>query len=574
MVTLVISGDKGYGPYDATSSADIFDATGATVRVNNSGDPIAQTGWRVRGDHAPNDNAIWIGGEVVSDNNPQEEWTAVHTNDGPGFFMGDAHNFKITHLKMTDVFDGMRCTDSTNNFWADGVWIIRHRDDFIEADNRAAIVQVKVTRCYNQLGSGHFISSRRGNQAVGATPHVRIEIEDCLIEMVDIFRDTREKNQFAWSPVGTEKCRSFWKTESTGTNTTVLLKNNIIRTDCLYMSSKSTHALVEVNSALDSASGGNILVWRGGASAIGGIPMVTVPKIGGGTMVIPATILGITDGTSDNSNSLRIKSIFTFTDSETVWTNAVSAWTTNVWGNPDTDPPDEEPPPPPPPPPPPVEPVGTIVPHEVAWELASGGILVTFEVANTSVKQGIISKDHQGFGDGHLTFYLENSVVTVRHQLLPDVNLTLDVSGIAPNTEYELLFTFDGGSPGSTELYLNRALVAEQPVGWSLVGNTEPLLLGGNADGSAPGEAEGTDPLQGSVDSIQFLTTAEVDDLLGVVTPPPATTSAINISVPPLSGTVDAATVAKTSWIVDWLPASRNRLVDAGCTAWKSVKLS
>jgi hypothetical protein len=325
MATHVIAGYKGYGPYDVRASADLYDCTTGSVRVSNA-DGKGQTGWRIRS-QVPPPVARWVGGEVLSDNKPTMEWTALHSHDGPGFFLANAKDFTVFKLRMTDTFDGVRGTDATTNLTLDACWVTRHRDDLLEVDNRANIKRARLYRVFNELGSGHVVSSRRGNQASGATPPVTIEVEACVVELAPIFTDTRAKNIFSWSPDGRKSCRSFWKTENLGTATSVLFKNNIIRASSLFNSAKSTHALIEANSKLLPGSGGNILVWRGVQGTLGGIPAVSVPKMGGGTMKVPETLIG------SGSNRQRILQIFQFTDDDTVWNTAVENWKVNVWAN-------------------------------------------------------------------------------------------------------------------------------------------------------------------------------------------------------------------------------------------------
>lgn len=349
MTELRIEGDKGYGPF-SVGGQDFYDARGATVRVNN--DPNfsgGQTGWRINSSPA---NAVWLGGEVTSDNRVSEqEWTRVHSKDGPGMLARASNNLTIRGLKMTATFDGINVSDGKGVQTIDTCWLTRVIDDQVEADQRPPVL--RLMNSYIEEGSGQNISSRPGSGFVGTPPRMRQEIIGNLIEGRPLFLDTREKNTFPW----TEALQQFfglrpgivhgipWKPEADGIYDDVLIRDNIFRLWGLFNAPTSVHAIVRAGWTVLEGSGNNILIWKGPQTrdGNGGVDVVEVPKIGGGTLMLPASLLG------SGTNRTRTLSLFRFTDEDGLWLDAVDRWRNVTFpaalGQ------VEEPPPPPPPPP-------------------------------------------------------------------------------------------------------------------------------------------------------------------------------------------------------------------------------
>lgn len=170
------------------------------------------------------------------------------------------------------------------------------------------------------------------------------------------------------------------------------------------------------------------------------------------------------------------------------------------------DPPPVDPPiePPPPDPPPPDDsivefgPVTAVLEYPASisalaldrarWEL-------TFTLNNTAGQFGLASRDESGQTDpGHLTIWVNNGVITVRHQDatggLPSVTLTSSTTVVA-GTEYVATVSIDVDN--GIGLFVNGVLEDSDPVAFGLSGNSLPLTLGGSCiqcDGVIPPDRE------------------------------------------------------------------------------------
>lgn len=99
-------------------------------------------------------------------------------------------------------------------------------------------------------------------------------------------------------------------------------------------------------------------------------------------------------------------------------------------------------------------------------------IVIDFELASKSARAGIFSKDHSGFGtSGHLTVYVENDSLHVRHQDLTS-NYLLAIP-IALGTS-RMTYTF---GPDGRRLRV-RTSEATDPNPLTLNGNTESIGVG------------------------------------------------------------------------------------------------
>jgi hypothetical protein len=266
----------------------------------------------------------------------------------------------------------------------------------------------------------------------------------------------------------------------------------MFRMDRLPKSAKSTHRMVPSNATLDPASGGNVFVWTGGTPA--NVEMVTVDGVR-----VPAT-LGLHELTG----------IFTVTDDPRVWDDAVARWIAEVWEGAPGEP---DPMPEPEPEPQPGPDTWRVVEHDPAWELAEGAVLVEFRADDAQgARQGVFSKDASEWASpNHLAWYVENGKLVTRRQAQPDQSYILSVP-IESGVDYEVIMTF---GPEGSKLYVDRVLAAEDEIAWSLVGNTEWLVIGALGWGSTPGTVDDIKrPFAGTVDVVEFLTKAEADALL------------------------------------------------------------
>jgi hypothetical protein len=93
--------------------------------------------------------------------------------------------------------------------------------------------------------------------------------------------------------------------------------------------------------------------------------------------------------------------------------------------------------------------------------------------------RGLFSKDSQGFDSGgHLTIFTDESrKIKVRLQSTDNHYYVLGANPVVLYTWYLLTFTF---GPGGMRLYINDALVDDDPYTGGLIGNHEPLALGFN----------------------------------------------------------------------------------------------
>jgi len=142
------------------------------------------------------------------------------------------------------------------------------------------------------------------------------------------------------------------------------------------------------------------------------------------------------------------------------------------------------------------------VPHNNAFLLGNGTLMVWFKADTLSGDQGLFSKDSSGYDTGgHLTLYRTGSDVTVRLQSTT-ATYALDTPSISSNVWVHVAFSW--GSEGM-QLYLNGQPVASNSYNGGLgdtsggSGNYEPIAIGANSWGS---DNETITPLQGYFDGL------------------------------------------------------------------------
>jgi hypothetical protein len=504
MTTLHLSGNQGQvhfrpGPFDLYLCDETFRVE--TLKTEST----TQSG-RVFIAGAP-DNARWVGGHIhgLMDLETEYSMYSKKGNGGSPFHIENCNGFIIDHLFVDgSCWDPIRIGTGARNPTILECLIRDARDECIEADH-SGYDTVRVVRSFFE--NAHTYISTTPGAGAEATPF-RWEFVDCLLELTNNQRDSRLKRKEAWNPTNYGSGQP-WKANADGEHGTMLIRGCTLLWRRLPKQSIGNHALIPPRMALDPNSGLNIFVWLGPQTAAGngGIPVVAVPKLGGGTMAVPESILG------SGANRDRILSIYKFTDSEDFWLAERAAWFASVWN---TSAPEPTPDPAPQPSPEPdMIPNGTVIPHDPAWQLAEGGIRVLYTTGpDTAANQGVVSKDASGnLPPGHLGLFvgaygLADNHSTLRHQTATE---SLHLSWpVEPNTTYDMLLVF--GEDGSA-VYLNRdpVPVVSQPVPFSLAENTEPVLIGADAGTSDPGVTTPNRwPFQGTVHVFEIMTPAEV----------------------------------------------------------------
>ncbi len=118
------------------------------------------------------------------------------------------------------------------------------------------------------------------------------------------------------------------------------------------------------------------------------------------------------------------------------------------------------------------------VAHDPALELAGGTVQLWFNTRHTWGDQTLFSKDHAGFADGgHLDISLDGSRIEVRLQG-SETSYTIRTDKLVHSgTWYHLAFTFGNGG---MQLYLNGEQVGKNDFSGDILGNREPIVIGGS----------------------------------------------------------------------------------------------
>jgi hypothetical protein len=154
------------------------------------------------------------------------------------------------------------------------------------------------------------------------------------------------------------------------------------------------------------------------------------------------------------------------------------------------------------------------LPHDPAWEIASGTVAFSFNAADTSGAQGLVTKDASGFAGGgnHFVMYLQGSTLIARFQDGAS-SAELEFAGMQGGTEYEIAATF---GPDGVGLWVDGNLVdtASLVMDWSNGGNTEYLQWGGRGWASSTGAPGFDAPFEGTIADRQIydaeLTASEI----------------------------------------------------------------
>jgi hypothetical protein len=117
------------------------------------------------------------------------------------------------------------------------------------------------------------------------------------------------------------------------------------------------------------------------------------------------------------------------------------------------------------------------VAHDEEFELAEGTIQFWFETDQSCGRQGLLAKDHYGYGaGGHLSIALVNGRIEVRLQSEEKSYYICTDKLVKPGSWYHLAFSF---GPEGMKLYLDGELAGVNAYTGGLIGNREPLVIGG-----------------------------------------------------------------------------------------------
>jgi len=152
------------------------------------------------------------------------------------------------------------------------------------------------------------------------------------------------------------------------------------------------------------------------------------------------------------------------------------------------------------------------VAHDPAFEVANGTVMFWFNTDTTARDQTLFAKDRSGFGSGgHLNIRLDGRDIEVRLQSTSqsfriDTDNTAFNNPVRPDRWYHLAVTW--GEAGM-KLYLNGALIGTNSFAGGLLGNHEPIVIGGsnrsNTDDSGDlSKIRITEPFDGHIDEVAF----------------------------------------------------------------------
>ena len=148
------------------------------------------------------------------------------------------------------------------------------------------------------------------------------------------------------------------------------------------------------------------------------------------------------------------------------------------------------------------------VPHKDQYLLERGTVGFWFRADDPSSRQGLVSKDASGHGDGgHLTIFLNNSRVRARLSSA-SAGYQLSSPPVAADTWHHVAFTWGAGG---MNLYLNGAAVRSDSYVGGLgstsggLGNREPMVFGVDTRNSAQRSAAGwSNPFSGLIDDVRL----------------------------------------------------------------------
>jgi hypothetical protein len=223
------------------------------------------------------------------------------------------------------------------------------------------------------------------------------------------------------------------------------------------------------------------------------------------------------------------------------------------------------------------------VAHDAAFEVAQGTVQLWFKTRDADERQALFAKDRNGTGAGQLTIWLDDRDLKVKLESGSQSHTITANNVVSSNTWYQLSFTF---GPAGMKLYLNGNLVGSNGYTGGLVGNKQPIVIGGSNQTNTNdtlSKLKITDPFDGWIDEVAFygtaLSAAEIAQTkslgaMAVTAPADAHDSFVSIekfvfSDAPHAGTSSASTLQGTVFTASALTNTAtffglNGRVDAG----------
>lgn len=136
--------------------------------------------------------------------------------------------------------------------------------------------------------------------------------------------------------------------------------------------------------------------------------------------------------------------------------------------------------------------------------IAEGTVSLWLQADDTSGRQGLLSKDASGYGDGgHMGLYLDGSELALRLQTTSEtVTLHSGANAVLANEPTHVAFSFD---EGGARLYLDDVLVDSASFAFDggLTANANPLVIGAMNWRSSEGSTDNLDSFfAGKIDEV------------------------------------------------------------------------
>jgi hypothetical protein len=208
--------------------------------------------------------------------------------------------------------------------------------------------------------------------------------------------------------------------------------------------------------------------------------------------------------------------------------------------------------------------------HDPVMEAAAGAWRVRFVTDDPSQQQGLISKDHSGFGSGgHFLVAVADGGLGVRMQADSTEEAMLErgpVGTVRAGVEHEAVVTWDGSE---VRAYLDGTHLATWLWDRGLQGNSEPVVVGGMQSTSSPGTAdEISNPLQGDVTLVEFYDEVPTAETVAAWADGSSTSFELTATVSWSEASDDGEVVAyrwRAAAVADtWGGATEDTLIDAG----------
>ena len=143
-----------------------------------------------------------------------------------------------------------------------------------------------------------------------------------------------------------------------------------------------------------------------------------------------------------------------------------------------------------------------ILPYDPSHALGQGTLTIAFNADTLPARQGLLTKDASGNGNGHLSVLLEGDDLVVRLQTTTGDFTVTARDAILAGEDYHMALSF---GPGGMALYLNGELVDTDAHTGGIAGNQEPIVIGANDWASTTNSANNLqDPFDGTISLVQL----------------------------------------------------------------------